>query len=92
MRAEDQAAAGNLAMRTYPSVDEKSGLTVAFEIENGYVSPSTVARILSSVPGINDVRARRLFEKSDDIRVWFKHLGIPCVVREPFGDNTCMSS
>jgi|CXWL01.1.fsa_nt_gi hypothetical protein len=75
-------------MKTYPTVDEKSGLTLAFEIENIYVNISNIARTLSNVDGVASVRVRRPFSKWEEIHIWFKYLNHDCVVLEPFGDNS----
>lgn len=75
-------------MKTYSETDESNGFVFAFEIENSYVSVCTVAKILSVVPGISDVRVRRLFSSWDEIHVWFKFRNSNFVVWEPFGDNS----
>lgn len=75
-------------MNTHPSVDEKSGCTFAFEIDNIYVSLAAVARILAAVPGVSDVRKRRPFSKWEEIHIWFRFADHDCVVWEPFGDNS----
>ena len=38
-------------MKTFPITDDSSGRTIAFEIENAYISPSTVVAVLASVEG-----------------------------------------
>jgi len=75
-------------MRTYPQVDNTRGVTVAFDIENVYVGPSTVGRILSTVRHVSDVEVRPLFGRSPDVHVRFKYVGLPYVVWEPYGDNS----
>jgi hypothetical protein len=76
-------------MRTYPIVDEKkSKRPFAFEIENAYVGIRTIARLLTEVDGVSDVRRRRLFSKWDEIHIWFKYANQTYVVWEPFGDNS----
>jgi hypothetical protein len=75
-------------MKTYPEINAKSGLTVAFEIENIYVNISNVARTLSNVDGVTEMHRRRLFSKWEEIHLWFRYLNHDCVVWEPFGDNS----
>ena len=48
-------------METYPTIDDKSGRVLDFEIDNIYVNNSNVARILSKVDGVAEVRLRKLF-------------------------------
>jgi hypothetical protein len=75
-------------MKTYPIFDKEHGPIDAFEIENAYVGVGTVADLLNKIVGVSDVRARKIFSKSGDIRVEFKYQGKDCVVVEPFGDNS----
>jgi hypothetical protein len=75
-------------MDTYPCMDEKTGLSVSFEIENVYVSPSMVAGVLSKVDGVANVKVRRLFSKWEDVHIWFRYKNVDCIVLEPFGDNS----
>lgn len=79
---------GRWEMKTYPSVDEGTGLTFAFEIDNIYVSNSVVASILSTVDGVHEIRTRRLFSKWEEIHVWFKYMDRDYIVWEPYGDNS----
>jgi hypothetical protein len=75
-------------METYPTIDEKSSRVLAFEIDNIYVSNSNVARTLSKVDGVAEVRVRKPFTKWEEIHIWFKYMNHDCVVWEPFGDNS----
>jgi hypothetical protein len=75
-------------MKTFHEVDDTTGKIVAFEIENVYISPSTVASVLSGVKGVSDVRRRRIFSVWDEVHVRFRYRDAECVVREPFGDNS----
>lgn len=59
-----------------------------FEIENIYIAPATVAKVLTAVDGVRDVEVRKIFSKSKDIRVQFRYLGRPYIVWEPYGDNS----
>jgi hypothetical protein len=74
-------------MDTFPLIDRVDRPPHAFEIENVYVSRRRAARILSAVPGVTKVHVQRLFQRSDH-RVEFEYQGRPCVVWEPFGDNS----
>ncbi len=75
-------------METYPTIDEKSGRVLDFEIDNIYVNNSNVARILSKVDGVAEVRVRKLFSRWEEIHIWFKYMNHDCIVWEPFGDNS----
>jgi len=75
-------------MRTYPRFNKKGIREPVFEIDNIYIAPATVARVLAAVEGVADVKVRRMFSKPSDIRVQFKYLGRPYIVWEPFGDNS----
>lgn len=75
-------------MKTFPVIDDRTGRTIAFEIENAYIGPSTVATVLSAVKGVSELRRRRAFSKWEEIHVRFRYRGAECVVWEPFGDNS----
>lgn len=75
-------------MKTYPVLNDRKQRTPIFEIENAYIGPTTVARLLAEVEGATDVRPRKMFAKSNDIHVEFKYMGQPYIVWEPFGDNS----
>jgi len=75
-------------VKTYPECDANTGLTIAFEIDMVYIRLATVVRVLSSVPGVSDVRKRRMFSKWEEIHAWFQYRNAACVVWEPFGDNS----
>ena len=73
-------------MKTYPITD--GGRQSAFEIENAYVAPRTIAHLLGDIEGVTDVRARKLFRGSADVHVEFKYRNRECIVWEPFGDSS----
>jgi hypothetical protein len=75
-------------MNTYPIFDKASRHVQAFEIENAYLGVGTVAHLLAKIEGVSDLRARKMFSKSGEIRAEFKFEGRDCVVAEPFGDNS----
>jgi hypothetical protein len=75
-------------VKTYPKVDETSGKALGFEIEVAYASLRSVARVLSGVDGVIDIRRRRPFSTWDEIHIRFRYQGAECVVWEPFGDNS----
>lgn len=77
-----------LAMDTLPIIERVDRPPYAFEIENYYVSARAAARILSAVSGVTNVRVQKLFARGDH-RVEFEYQGRPCIVWEPFGDNSC---
>lgn len=75
-------------MKTFPVKNSLDGRLIAFEVENAYIGPSTVARLLRQVEGVSNVERRRPFSGSSDIHVRFKHGGHSCIVWEPYGDNS----
>lgn len=77
-----------ITMQTYPTMDKHGLHPLAFEIENVYVGPRAIGRILEQVNGVSGVRVRRAFSKWEDVHVWFKYMDRDYVVVEPFGDNS----
>jgi hypothetical protein len=76
-------------METYPIIDEqKRDGPFAFEIENAYIGPRTIARLLNEIDGVSDVHARRPFSPLSEIQVEFTYCTQPYVVWEPYGDNS----
>jgi hypothetical protein len=75
-------------VKTFPAVTAPDGRILAFEVENAHVGPVTVARLLRQAEGVADVEQRRLFSRDSDVHVKFKYLGQPCIVWEPYGDNS----
>ena len=76
-------------MDTYPLIDEKrDNRPFAFEVENAYVVPGTIARLLAEIDGVTDVRIRKRFSGSSEIHVEFKYLSRDYIVWEPYGDNS----
>ncbi len=82
------AVADEVAMKTFPAVSEPDGRLRAFEVENAYIGPSTVAQILRLTEGVTDVEQRRLFSRDSEVHVKFKYQGHPCIVWEPYGDSS----
>ena len=74
-------------MRTHPIRNAIDQL-VGFEIENAYIGPWRVARVLRGIEGVSDVRVRRLFGPEPEVHVRFTFQGRRCIVWEPFGDNS----
>lgn len=74
-------------MKTYPISSEK-GQCCAFEIENAYIRPRTIATLLAGLSVITDVRLRRPFSASSDIHLRFRYQDHEFVVWEPYGDNS----
>ena len=75
-------------MKTYPVLLSEEGLTQAFEINNIYISNRKLASIIESVPGVHNVRVRRLFSGDPEIHIRFGFRGQEFIVEEPFGDNS----
>jgi hypothetical protein len=75
-------------MKTFPARTSANGRLIAFEVENAYISPATVARLLQQVEGVSHVERRRAFARASDVHVRFALQGHPCIVWEPYGDNS----
>lgn len=75
-------------MQTYPAKTAADGRLIAYEIENAYIGPAAVARLLEQVASVTDVKRGRLFSGGADVHVRFKHRGQPCIAWEPYGDNS----
>jgi hypothetical protein len=82
------AVADEVVMKTFPAASELDGRLLAFEVENAYIGPSAVAQVLGRTEGVTDVEQRRLFSRNSAVHVKFKYRGHPCIVWEPYGDNS----
>jgi hypothetical protein len=69
-------------MRTYP-IRRNDGSVAAFEIGNALLGRRSIARILSAVPGVENVARGR-----GDDRLTFVYQEEPCIVWEPYGDSS----
>jgi hypothetical protein len=74
-------------MRVYP-LDGDLARSGAFEIENAYASRRSVAKVLKGIRGVTDVQLRGRILSADEVRVAFCFMGRPCIVWEPFSDNS----
>lgn len=74
-------------MKTY-SIKNEQGQCWAFEIENAYIRPRTIAALLAGVRGIADLRLRKPFSSPSDIHLRFRYRDREFVVWEPYGDNS----
>lgn len=75
-------------MKTYQANVSPDGRLIAFEIESAYIGAATVTRLLQQAKGISEVNRRRIFSGDGDVHVRFKYRGHPCIVWEPYGDNS----
>jgi hypothetical protein len=76
-------------VKTYPIIDKTKGeYPFAFEIDNAYVSPATIARVLKVVDGVSEVSLRKPLGASKDTHIEFKYLGRDHIVWEPYGDSS----
>jgi hypothetical protein len=75
-------------MQTYLVSDKQGVRAPIFQVENAYIGPATIAKLLAQVQGVSDVRRRKPFSKSSDVHIEFYYLGRPYIVWEPFGDNS----
>ena len=71
-------------VKTYPHL-RADGTVAYFEVSNLFPwSLGFMRRLLSSVDGVTDFKRQRF----NDNRFSFVYRGRPCVVNEPFGDNS----
>lgn len=82
------AVADEVDMKTFPLVSEPDGRLRAFEVENAYIGPSAVAQVLRGTEGVTEVEPRRIFSRDCEVHVKFKYRSHPCIVWEPYGDNS----
>ena len=75
-------------MKTVSLTFAPDGLVRAFEVENAYIGPSTVAQVLQRTEGVTDIELRRRFSSESEVHVRFKYQGCRCIVWEPYGDNS----
>jgi hypothetical protein len=75
-------------MKTYRIHDPTTpSRCFAFEVENAYIFPKTIARLLRGVNSVRDVKHRfSLFPR--EIHVEFTYKGHPYVVWEPYADSS----
>jgi hypothetical protein len=79
----------SMTMETYPVGDKTPGRRAyAFEVENAYLEPGTIVRLLTSVVGVTHVRERGLFSGSKELHAEFRYMNRDYVVCEPSGENT----
>lgn len=64
------------------------GRVVAFEIELVFFGVRRIAALLRSVPGVEEVRVRGLFQRPADVHIHFSYLGVGFIVLEPYADNS----
>lgn len=74
-------------MKTYP-INDKDGNLFAFEIENIYIRPRKIAKLLMSCAGTTNVNHKRWFDGENENHLEFEFLGGTFVVWEPYGDNS----
>jgi hypothetical protein len=88
VRDADAPESKGVNMNAHPLIDDQAIFPFAFEIENAYVSTSTIANLLSETPGVSDVRKRTLFSKWEHVHIWFRYKNVEFVVTEPYGDSS----
>lgn len=75
-------------MNIYQILTKEGCRSFAFEVENVYIAPTTVAYLLAEVDGVSDVKPRKMFLNSSDLYVEFQYRGQPYIVWEPYGDSS----
>ena len=76
-------------METY-KLKTDEGTQFGFEIENVYISTYKIAKILSGVDGITNIKKRKLFHKyeDDEYRLEFDYNDENFLIFEPWGDSS----
>ncbi len=74
-------------MKTY-KLHRENGYFYAFEIENAYIRPKKIAKLLDSIIDVTDVKLEKLFNSSIDVHIHFKYKDKDFIVWEPYGDNS----
>lgn len=78
-----------ISMEVYPlSHTGEDDQPIAFEIDNVYIGPGTIASLLKAIEGITDVRKEGFGGIPREIHVRFKYQGYDYVAWEPYGDNS----
>lgn len=67
---------------------DAEGRIYAVEVNMGYASVRTLAQLVGATSGVSDVRVRRPFSGSGNVRVSFRFQGADYVLMEPFGDSS----
>lgn len=76
-------------MDTYRTLGNSADGCRAFEIDNIYISLSTIACLIKRVAGVSNVQARKLFRSDQrDVHVTFNYNGKKFIVWEPYGDSS----
>ena len=85
MRLPEVTICGGMQVETFPAATKQT-CALAFEVENAYASPRTIAHLLSGLSGVSGVNLGAGLAK--DVRVEFKYQDREYIVWEPFGDNS----
>ena len=67
---------------------DNAGRLYAFAVENAYIQPSMIARLLRTLPETSSVQVRGLFKRPSDVHVRFVYKGKDWVVQEPYSDSS----
>jgi hypothetical protein len=70
------------------ALPNREGKVIGVQVDNAYISVGHIAAVLSRVPGVSDLRKRRLFSRSNGTHIKFNFHGVPFLVHEPFADNS----
>lgn len=60
----------------------------AVEVDMGYASVRMLARVIGATSGVSDMKVRRPFSGSGNVRASFRFQGADYVIMEPFGDSS----
>jgi hypothetical protein len=74
-------------MRTY-KLYRDNGHFFAFEIENAYIRPPKIAKLLEGVGEVTDIHEGKKFNLPEDVHVKFRYQGKDFIVWEPYGDSS----
>ncbi|NWC00532.1 hypothetical protein HX882_32140 [Pseudomonas gingeri] len=58
-------------MKIYPAFTREGARIPAFNVENAYVGPATIAQLLAGGDGVTEVKARKMFSGSSDVHIRF---------------------
>ena len=67
---------------------KNNGSKFGFEIENVYISTKKIAKLLTTIKGVTNIKSRKLFDFGNEYHIEFDYNKYKFVVWEPFSDNS----
>jgi hypothetical protein len=74
-------------VNTYP-LKNKTGQVFAFEIDRLLIGSRLISKVLRQIPGVTEIRVRRLFQRPFDIQAEFRFQDQQFMVWEPYADSS----